>query len=120
LPFALATAAIAAGITTAVTPGDWPSRALAYATGGLVLYYGLGPGSGLPRGQLRRIFAATARTPGSRAVVLAGMTALAVAALAGAVSWPSLYWPFTTPGHFFHLGGVRISPLPGFLRRLGL
>ena len=36
-PFALS-AAIAAGVTVAVAPGDWPYRALAYAAGVLVLF----------------------------------------------------------------------------------
>jgi hypothetical protein len=114
-PFALAAAALAAGITVAFAPGDWPYRALAYAAGTLVLFYGLGPGSGMPRAQLRRLFGTFTRNPAARTVVVLGVTALALAALTAAISSPSVYWPAVVPGSVVHFGVTHLGPL----RRLG-
>jgi hypothetical protein len=114
-PFALAAAALAAGITVAVAPGDWPYRALAYAAGTLVLFYGLGPGSGMPRAQLRRVFGTFTKSPAVRIVVVLGLAALALGALTAAVSSPSVYWPTVVPANFIHFGVIHLGPL----RRLG-
>jgi protein kinase-like protein len=110
-PFALAVAAVTAGISVAFAPGDWPSRALAYGAGALVAFYALGPGSRIARNQLRRVFSGVATTPAAQAVALTGMAALAVAALAAALSWPSLYWPALTPGGSLHFGVLHLAPL---------
>jgi hypothetical protein len=110
-PFALAVAAVTAGITVGFAPGDWPARALAYAAGALVAFYGLGPGSKSARNQARRVFNAAATTRTAQAVALTGMTALAVAALAAALSWPSLYWPSLAPGGALHFGFIHLAPL---------
>jgi hypothetical protein len=110
-PFALAVAAVVAGISVAFSPGDWPSRAVAYGAGVLVAFYGLGPGSRTARNQLKRAFTAVAGTRTAQAVALTGMAALAVAALAAALSWPSLYWPALTPGGSVHIGVIHLSPL---------
>jgi hypothetical protein len=114
-PFALAAAALAAGITVAVSPGAWPYRALAYAAGTLVLFYGLGPGSGMPRAQLRRFFGTFTKSPAVRIVVLLGLAALALGALTAAVSSPAVYWPTVIPSNFIHFGVTHLGPL----RRLG-
>jgi len=114
-PFALAAAALAAGIAVVVSPGAWPYRALAYGAGALVLFYGLGPGSGMPRAQLRRFFGTFTKSPAVRIVVVLGLAALALGALAAAVSSPSVYWPTVVPGNFIHFGVVHLGPL----RRLG-
>ena len=114
-PFALAAAALAAGITVAVSPGAWPYRALAYAAGTLVLFYGLGPGSGMPRAQLRRFFGTFTKSPAVRIVVVLGLAALALGALTAAVSSPSVYWPTVVPANFIHFGVTHLGPL----RRLG-
>jgi len=45
-----------------------------------------------------------------------GMTALALATLAAAVSWPSLYWPAGAPGGVWHFGVAHMGPI----RHLGL
>jgi hypothetical protein len=110
-PFALAAAALAAGVTVAVAPGDWPYRALAYAAGTLVLFYGFGPGSGVPRAQLRRFFGTFTKSPAARIVVVLGMTALALAALSAAVSSPSVFWPATVPGNVIKFGVHHLGPL---------
>jgi len=114
-PPGLAAAALAAGITVAVAPGDWPYRALAYAAGTLVLWYGLGPGSGMPRAQLQRLFGAVTRTRTAQIVAVLGMTALALAAVSTAVSSPSVFWPTVVPGNVVRFGMTHLGPL----RRLG-
>jgi Protein kinase domain len=117
-PFALAVAAVAAGVTVAFVPADWPARALAYAAGALVAFYGLGPGSRTARNQLKRVFGAVTTSRGAQALAVTGMTVLAVAAIAAAVSWPSAYWPGLSPGGLLH---VHFTPLhrPGLLHHFG-
>ena len=110
-PLALAAAALAAGITVAVAPGDWPYRALAYAAGALVLCYGLGPGSGMPRAQLRRAFGAIAKTRTTQLVAVLGITALALAAITAAVSSPSVFWPTVVPSGVVRFGVAHLGPL---------
>ena len=120
-PFALAAAAVAGGVAIIAAPGAWPDRALAYAAGGLVLFYGFGPGSGLPRSQLRRVFGTVARTRPAQVVVLAGMTALTAAAITAAVTWPSVYWPTVVPHGFVHFGQIHFSsPLRQLSHDLGM
>jgi hypothetical protein len=109
LPFALAAAVIAGGVTILAVPGHPLPRAIGVAAGIFVAFYGLGPGSARPRRQLRRIFATVASTRLAQAAVVIGMGALALAALAAAVSWPSLYWPAMAPRGFWHFGGQRLS-----------
>jgi hypothetical protein len=110
-PLALAAAALAAGVTVAVAPGDWPYRALAYAAGALVLCYGLGPGSGMPRAQLRRAFGAITKTRTTQLVAVLGMTALALAAITAAVSSPSVFWPTVVPGGVIRFGVTHLGPI---------
>jgi protein kinase-like protein len=119
-PFALAAAAVAAGVAITTAPGAWPDRALAYAAGALVLFYGFGPGSGLPRSQLRRVFGTVARTRPAQVVVLAGMTALTAAAISAAVTWPSVYWPTVIPHGFVRFGVDHFGLLHRFGHHLGM
>jgi hypothetical protein len=119
-PFALAAAAVAAGIAVTAAPGAWPDRALAYAAGALVLFYGFGPGSALPRSQLRRVFGTAARTRPAQVVVLAGMTALTAAAITAAVTWPSVYWPTAIPHGFVQFGVHHFGLLRRFGHHLGM
>jgi hypothetical protein len=119
-PFALAAAAIAAGAAVAAAPGEWPYRALAYAAGVLVIFYGLGPGSRMPRTQLRRFFGTVAKTRPAQVVVLAGMTALTAAALTAAATWPSVYWPTTVPHGFVQFGVTHLGPLRRLSYHLGV
>jgi Protein kinase domain len=120
-PLALAAAALAAGITVAMSPGDWPYRALAYAAGTLVLCYGLGPGSGTARAQLKRIFGAVAKTRTTQLVAVLGMTALALAAITAAVSSPSVFWPTVVPGSVVRFGVTHLGPFQrlAYLRHSG-
>ena len=82
--------------------------AVAVAAGVLVAFYGVGPGSARSRRQLGRVFAALVSTRMAQAVALAGITALALASLAAALSWPSWYWPTGPPGGFWHFGVVHL------------
>ena len=115
-PFALVAALLAAGVTVAISPGHHLPRAVAAAAGTLVAFYGFGPGSARPRRQLNRLFAAVPTGRAGQVVALAGMTALALATLAAAASWPSLYWPAGAPGGVWHFGLAHAGPI----RHLGL
>lgn len=113
-PFALAASVIAGGITIVVEPSHQLPRAVAIAAGVLVAFYGLGPGSARSRRQLQGIFAVVVRRRISQAVALVGITALALATLAAALSWTSLYWPTGPPGGFWHFGAGHV-PRPSHL-----
>src|SRR6266550_1107156 len=115
-PFALAAAAVAGGVAISISPGHHLPRAVAAAAGTLVAFYGFAPGSAKPRRQLGRLFAAVATGRAVQVVALAGMTALALATLAAAASWPSLYWPAGAPGGAWHFGLAHMGPI----RHLGL
>src|SRR5215475_1894931 len=115
-PFALAAAAVAGGVAVAISPGHHLPRAVAAAAGTLVAFYGFAPGSARPRRQLSRLFAAVPTGRAVQAVALAGMSALALAPLAAAASWPSLYWPAGAPGGVWHFGLAHVAPI----RHLGL
>src|SRR5215831_7201425 len=107
-PFALAAALVAGGVAVSISPGHHLPRAVAAAAGTLVAFYGFGPGSARPRRQLSRLFAAVPTGRAVQAVALAGMTALALATLAAAASWPSLYWPAGAPGGVWHFGLAHV------------
>ena len=111
VPFALAAALVAGGVIILALPGHPLPRAIGVAAGMFVAFYGLGPGSARPRRQLRRIFATVASTRLAQAAAVIGMGALALATLAAAASWPSLYWPAMAPGGFWHFGGQRLNQL---------
>jgi hypothetical protein len=115
-PFALAAGVVVGGVAIAIAPGHHLPRAVAVAIGAIVAFYGFGPGSARPRRQLNRLFGAVATNRAVQAVALAGMTALALAAIAAAVSWPSLYWPAGAPGGVWHFGMAHVGPI----RHLGL
>lgn len=115
-PFALAAGVVVGGVAIAIAPGHHLPRAVAVAIGAIVAFYGFGPGSARPRRQLNRLFGAVATNRAVQAVALAGMTALALAAIAAAVSWPSLYWPAGAPGGGWHFGMAHVGPI----RHLGL
>jgi len=115
-PFALAAGVVVGGVAIAIAPGHHLPRAVAAAAGTIVAFYGFGPGSARPRRQLNRLFAAVATTRAVQAVALAGITALALATLAAAASWPSLYWPAGAPGGVWHFGMAHVGPI----RHLGL
>jgi hypothetical protein len=96
-PLAFLVGAVVYVATLALTHSLELPRAGAYAAAAVVAWYGVGPGSGRPRRQLNRMAGALARTP-----LTAGLTALAVWALAAAVvifalSQAPYYWPVMSP-----------------------
>jgi hypothetical protein len=119
-PLALIVAAAVAGLTFLGMPASPGLHALSYGAGGLVAFYAYGPGSGKARRQLNRVCAAAVRSPGLQAVALFGMCALAVAAVATALTAAAAFWPLGTPtGTLVHLpalpglfGHVRPRRLP--------
>lgn len=119
-PLALIVGAAVAGLTLLAMPTSPGLHALSYGAGGLVAFYAYGPGSGKARRQLNRVCAALVRSPGLQAVALFGMCALAVAAVATALTAAAAFWPLGTPtGTLVHLptfpglfGHVRPRRLP--------
>ncbi len=118
-PLALIVAVAAAGLTLLAMPSSPGLHALSYGAGALVAFYGYGPGSGKARRQLNRVWAAVVRSPGLQAVALFGMCALAVAAVAAAITSAAVFWPLgapngtvihlpALPGPFGHLGPRRL------------
>ena len=107
-PLALIVAAGAAGLTFLAMPARPGLHALSYGAGALVAFYAYGPGSGKARRQLNRLWGAAVRSPGLQAVALFGMCALAVAAVAAAITAAPAFWPLGTPnGTLLHLPGFR-------------
>ncbi len=120
-PLALVVAVAAAGLTFLAMPSSPGLHALSYGAGALVVFYAYGPGSGKGRRQLNRVWAGVVRSPGLQAVALFGMCALAVAAVAAAITSPAVFWPLATPsGSLVHLPaftGLLGHLRPGGVRR---
>ena len=116
-PLALIVAVAVAGLTFLAMPSSPSLHALSYGAGALVAFYAYGPGSGKARRQLNRIWAAVVRSPGAQAVALFGMCALAVAAVALALTSAAAFWPLAAPsGTLLHVPafqgpfGVHLGP----------
>ena len=116
-PLALIVAVAVAGLTFLAMPSSPSLHALSYGAGALVAFYAYGPGSGKARRQLNRIWAGVVRSPGAQAVALFGMCALAVAAVALALTSAAAFWPLTAPsGTLLHVPafqgpfGVHLGP----------
>ena len=107
-PLALIVAVAVAGLTFLAMPSSASLHALSYGAGALVAFYAYGPGSGKARRQLNRVWAAVVRSPGVQAVALFGMCALAVAAVALALTSAAAFWPLGTPnGTLVHVPGFQ-------------
>jgi predicted Ser/Thr protein kinase len=119
-PLALIAGAAAAGITYLTVPGSSLAHAMSYAAGALVACYGYGPGSAKARRELNRVFSAMTRGPGVRAVILLVLGALAVAAIATAMTSPAAFWPLGAPtGQLVHLPAFPgVGHLPGVFGHL--
>jgi serine/threonine protein kinase len=96
-PLALAVGTAAWAATIIVTHHANDARAPAFAAAGVVVWYGIGPGSKRPRRQLRRMASPFARTPTSATVAAVATWALAVAAVTFAMSQPPYFWPAVAP-----------------------
>jgi predicted Ser/Thr protein kinase len=109
-PVALVAGGVAAAVTIVAVPVHPFPRAGAYAAGAIIACYGLGPGSGGSRRQLGKLFDAVGGSRSAAAVALIGVCALALAAVAAAVSQLPVYWPLHhlgTPGGNLH--ALRIA-----------
>jgi predicted Ser/Thr protein kinase len=93
-PLALAAGAVAAIITIVATSPNY-GAALAFAAGVIVVFYGLGPGSGGLRQPVRSFFDTVADTPIRAATALIAVGAVIVAAVVVAASHPPFFWPFS-------------------------
>lgn len=108
-PMALATGAAAWAATIVATHHAESTRAAAFASAAVVACYSLGPGSGRPRRQLRRLMSPLARTPLAATGAAVATWCLAAAAITLATSQPPYYWPGVLPvvGH-----GAAIPQIP--------
>jgi serine/threonine kinase PknH len=95
-PLALLVAAVAAVASVAIAHTQTLPAAGSWAAGAAVAMYAVGPGSGRPRRQLRRISAAVIRSRASMVVAIIATWALAAAAVSSALSQPPLIWPATS------------------------
>jgi hypothetical protein len=89
------------------------AKAVAFASAAVVVCYGLGPGSGKPRRQLRRIAGSLARTPMSATAATIACWALAAAAITFAMSQTPDYWPAVMPA-VPHASLPHLPGLPHF------
>jgi serine/threonine protein kinase len=113
-PFALVVGGLAWAVTIVVTHHATASKSVAFAAAAVVVWYGVGPGSGKPRRQLRRIAGSIARTPMSATAATIACWALAAAAITFAMSQTPDYWPAVLPAvphaSLPHLPGVPRIP----------
>jgi predicted Ser/Thr protein kinase len=104
LPLALVAAAIAAAVTVVAVPHHPIPVVCAYAAGMLVVFYGLGPGSGGSRRPIRSFFDNIADSPLRATAAFIAIAGVFIAALAVVASHPPFFWPFsnlaTWLGHF--------------------
>jgi len=104
LPLALVAAAIAAVVAIVAVPNHAIPVACAYAAGMLVVFYGLGPGSGGARRPIRSFFDSVADTPLRATAAFIAVAGVFVAAVVVVAAHPPFFWPFgslaTWLGHF--------------------
>jgi hypothetical protein len=111
-PFALVAGGVAWAATIVLTHRATDPKAVAFAAGAMVVCYGLGPGSGKPRRQLRRMAGSLARTPMSATAATIACWALAAAAITFAMGQTPDYWPAVLPA----LPHASLPHLPGLPR----
>jgi serine/threonine kinase PknH len=95
-PIALLAAGAAAAASVAIAHTQTLPAAGSWAAGAAVAVYAVGPGSGGPRRQLRRISATVIRSPASMTVAMIATWALAAAVVSSALSQPPVIWPATS------------------------
>ena len=104
LPLALVAAAIAAAVAVVAVPHHAIPVACAYAAGMLVVFYGLGPGSGGSRRPIRSFFDSVADTPLRATAAFIAVAGVFAAAIVVVAAHPPFFWPFgsltTWLGHF--------------------
>jgi predicted Ser/Thr protein kinase len=104
LPLALVAAGVAAVVAVVAVPHHPIPVVCAYAAGMLVLFYGLGPGSGGARRPIRSFYDSVADTPLRATAAFLAVVGIFAAAVAVAAAHPPFFWPFgnltTWLGHF--------------------
>jgi Protein kinase domain len=111
-PLALVAGGLAWAGTIIVTHHPTDSKSIPLAAAAMVVCYGIGPGSGKPRRQLRRIAGSLARTPMSATAATIATWALAAAAITFALSQVPDYWPAVLPA----VPHASLPHLPGLPR----
>jgi serine/threonine protein kinase len=96
-PFALVAGAIGWAAAIVATHHATNPKAAAFGAAAIVICYGIGPGSGRPRRQLRRLAGSVARTPVAATAATVACWALAAAAITFAMSQTPDYWPAVLP-----------------------
>jgi predicted Ser/Thr protein kinase len=96
LPLAALVAAAAAGAEALFGQTTSLPYAGSWAAGAAMAWSVIGPGSGRPRRQLRRITSGIVRTRTTMLVALIACWAMALAAVSSALAQPPLLWPGTT------------------------
>ena len=95
-PLALIVALPAAAASVIFTRTGTLPGAGSWAAGAAVAFYCVGPGSGVPRRQLRRMSASVISTRAALTVAFISAWALALAVVSSALSQPPLIWPATS------------------------
>jgi hypothetical protein len=94
-PLAVIVALLAAAASVVLTRTGTLPGAGSWAAGAAIAFYCVGPGSGTPRRQLRRMTASVIRTRAALVVAFLSCWALALAVVSSMVSQPPLIWPAT-------------------------
>ena len=111
-PFALVVAGGVAAASVVLAQTRSLPAAGSWAAGAAVAWYAVGPGSGSPRRQLRRMSATVVRSRAAMVVAVIATWALAAAMVSSALSQPPLIWPATSwmvPHVLPSLGGTLHS-----------
>jgi len=95
-PLAIIVAVLAAVASVAFARSGTLPGAGSWAAGAAIAMYCFGPGSGVPRRQLRRMSASVIRSPTALTVAFISGWALALAIVTSALSQPPLIWPATS------------------------
>ncbi len=94
-PLAIIAGVLAAAASVVATRTGTLPGAGSWAAGAAIAVYCVGPGSGAPRRQLRRMSASVIRTRAALVVAFISCWALALAVVSSTLSQPPLIWPAT-------------------------
>jgi predicted Ser/Thr protein kinase len=94
-PLAIIVALLAAAASVIFTRTGTLPGAGSWAAGAAVAFYCVGPGSSVPRRQLRRMSTSVIRSPAALTVAFISCWALALAVVSSMLSQPPLIWPAT-------------------------
>ena len=94
-PLAIVAALLAGAASVVVTRTGTLPGAGSWAAGAAIAVYCVGPGSGAPRRQLRRMSTSVIRTRATLVVAFISCWALALAVVSSTLSQPPIIWPAT-------------------------